>query len=538
MEKALLIAQMKYKRIGYFLLLSLILVLLISMPAIPAYAVSIYTIPNKGKIGDWIEIRGGGFEAGKIVLYYFSSDKADVGDNIDKEVTAYKCFNVTSFSVPDKLTDGRYQEDVHGGDYYIYAIYSGDKEIIAWTHFVILDGEIVLAPEEGTVGSEVKISGEGLRPNQKISAKCDDDKADIISGDRETDSKGQFTCTIIIPDSAAGSHTITVIDESGNKPEAKFSVKPKITLDPIKQAMGKAVTVNGTGFDRRDDITILVGGSEILTTPLSIHTSNHGSFSASFLVPFHYGSGAIKIEASDGRQAEAQLTILAGITLDPITSPTSPGHVGMELIVRGAGFSANSPVSITYTNNDEVIPVATVTADANGGFSSSFTVPPSVAGSHVITVTDGSSIATFTFTMESQAPPASVLLLPEVTTTAKAETHFDWKDVTDPSGVSYTLQVASDVNFTNVVLEKEGLPHSKYTLAEGEKLKSAGRKAYYWRVRAVDGASNEGEWTTSGLFYVGSFWASIPNWVWYSLFGLVILLAAVIGFWIKRRRSE
>jgi len=529
---------MKYKRIGYFLLLSLVLILLVSVPATPAYAVSIYVIPLQGKIGDWIEIRGGGFELGKIVLLYFSSDKADVGDDIDKEVTAYKCFNVFSFTVPDKLTDGRYKEDVHGGDYYIYATYSGDTEIIAWTHFVILDGEIELTPKEGTVGDEVKISGEGLRPNQKISVECDDDKVDIIGGDRETGSKGQFTCTIIIPDSAAGNHTITVIDESGNKPAAEFKVSPKITLDPVKQAMGKVVTVNGTGFNQREDITLLLAGNVIPTTPLSIHTSSRGSFSVSFVVPFHYGGGTVKIEASDGRRAEAQLTILVGIALDPITSPTSPGRVGMELIVRGAGFTANAPVSITYTNNDESIPVANVTAEANGNFEVSLTVPPSVAGSHTVTATDGSNIATSTFTMESQAPPVPVLLLPEVATAAKAETYFDWKDVTDPSGVSYTLQVASDVNFTNVVLEKEGLPHSKYTLAEGEKLKSAGRKAYYWRVRAVDGASNEGEWTTSGLFYVGSFWASIPNWVWYSLFGLVILLAAVLGFWIKRRRSE
>jgi len=529
---------MKYNRVGYSLLLIIILVLLVSVPTIPAYAVSIYLTPLKGEIGDWVEIHGGGFDIGKIVLYYFSSDKADVGDDIDKEVTAYKCITVSSFTVPDKLTDGRYKEDVHGGDYYVYAIYSGDKEIIAWTHFVVLDGEIKLAPEEGTVGSEVKISGEGLRPNQKISVECDDDKVDITGGDSQTDNKGQFTCTVIIPDSAAGNHTITVIDESGNKPGAEFSVQPKITLDPVKQPMGKAVTVNGTGFDRRDDITILLEGNEIPTTPLSIYTSNHGSFKASFLVPFHYGSGTVKVEASDGRRAEAQLTILAGIALDPITSPTSPGRVGMELIVRGAGFTANAPVSITYTNNDEAIPVATVTADAKGNFSPSFTVPPSVAGSHVITATDGSSIATSTFTMESQAPPVPVLLLPEVATAAKAEMYFDWKDVTDPSGVSYTLQVASDANFTTIVLEKEGLPHSEYTLAKGEKLEAAGRKAYYWRVRAVDGASNESEWTPSGLFYVGSFWASMPNWVWYTLCGLVILPLAILGFWVKRRHSR
>ena len=529
---------MKYNRIGYFLLLSIILALLVLVPAIPAYAVSIYVIPTQGEIGDWIAIHGGGFDAAEIVLYYFSSDKADVGDYIDKAVTAYKCITVTSFAVPDKLTDGRYEEDVHGGNYYFYAAYSGDKEIIARTNFLVLDGEIKIAPEEGTVGSEVKISGEGLRPNQKISAECDDDKADIISGDNQTDSKGQFTCTIIIPDSTAGNHTITVTDESGNKPGAEFSVQPKITPDPTKQAMGKTVTVNGTGFNPRGVITIFLSGNEISTTPPSIYPNDHGSFSASFLVPFHYGCGAVEVRASDGLQAGALLTILPGIALDPVTSLTSPGHAGMELIVRGAGFTANAPVTITYTKNGETVSVATVTADAKGNFSPSFTVPPSVAGSHVITASDGSTIAIATFTMESQAPPLPVLLSPGVATTAEAETHFDWADVTDPSGVSYTLQVASDADFNTIVLERKGLPRPGYTLAKEEKLKSAGKKAYYWRVRAVDGASNEGEWTPSGLFYVGSFWTSMPGWVWYAFYGFGILLLVVLGLWVWRWRRR
>ena len=549
---------MKYNKICCLLALSIILALLLSVFAIPSHAAGgvIALDPEEGKIDKRIEVDGGGFNA-KAVCIYFSSDKADVGDNIDSQVTAYEKVVTASvvtastdaggdftrtydFTVPEALTDGGHKEDVHGGDYYVYATYSTSKEIIAVATFTVIDGEIWLSPEEGTVGTEVEISGEELRHNQKITVKYEGDEVDITSGDNETDSDGQFVCTIIIPESIAGNHVITVTDESGNKPEAEFSVKPKITLNPAEQAVLQEVRVIGTGFNKKEFITIRFDGDKLSTTPAVVETNYRGSFSGSFLVPSRDSGGIIRIEASDTffNRAEAQLTILAGIRLDPITSPTSPGYVGMELTARGGGFIADAMVTITYSINDEAIPVATARTNANGNFSASFTVPPSVAGSHAITATDDTSTVTATFTMESQAPPVPVLLLPKVADTAEAEAYFDWEDVDDDSmPVTYTLQVASDANFTNIVLEREGLPASGYTLSKEEKLESTGKEAYYWRVKAVDGACNESEWSSPGLFYVGFSWTTMPNWVWYILYGLGALLLGVLGFWVRKMRG-
>ncbi len=534
---------MKYNKICCILALSAILTLLLSVSAVTTQAAGgvIRLDPEEGKIGDWIEISTYGFDAGKVVRLYFSSDKADKGDDIDGEVTTYERITDDIFTVPDKLTDGSREEDVHGGDYYVYAAYGSSKEIIAVATFTVIDGEICLDPEEGTVGSEVEISGEELRKNQKITVEYDGDKVDIISGDNETDSDGQFTCTVIIPESAIGDYTITVIDESGNKPEAEFTVKPKITLSPAEQEAGKEVEVSGTGFSRKDAIVVTLDGYRIDTTPAFIETNRHGSFNCSFAVSLYDSYGTRKVEATDRsfNRAEAQLTVLAGIWLSPATSPTSPGHVGMELIIHGVGFIANAMVTITYSEDDEVITGATATADAGGNFMVSFTVPPSIAGSHAITATDGTSTATSTFTMESQAPPMPMPLLPKLTSTAEAEAHFDWEDVTDPSGVSYTLQVASDADFTTIVLEKEGLSHSEYTVAEEEKLESTEKEApYYWRVKAVDGTSNESEWTYPRLFYVGFSWTSIPDWVWYTFYGLGVLLLGILGFWVRRKIAK
>lgn len=544
---------MRHSKIGYFLILGIILALLGLLSPGPAHALpkAIYLLPSKGKIGDWIGVNVYNFSPAKVVDIYLSSDEAGIDDTIGRQVTAYQHMvedstvgstfggtfaSMRFFIVPDRLTDGEDKEDVHGGEYYVCATYPPSTTIVCAATFTVIDGEIEIDPEEGAVGSEVEISGEGLRPEQEISVEYDDAEVDIISGDRETDSLGQFLCNIIIPESVTGEHTVAVIDESGDRPEAEFSVKTKITLDPGEQAIGGVVAVSGTGFPEEEAITLTIGGRRVDTTPPSLITDDLGSFNCSFVVPFFDGCGERNVGAGDGegvRLADAQLAVLAGITLSP-TSPSSPGHVGMKVTVRGIGFSAGADVVVTYAVDGEAIPVATAMTDDSGKLSLSFAAPPSVAGSHAVTATDGVITLTSVFTMESQAPPMTRLLLPKIGGTLEA--YFDWEDVSDPSGVSYTLQVASDGSFTTILLEQSGLPQSEYAVAKGEKLASTKANApYYWRVKAVDGASNEGGWSLSGLFYVGSSWLS--NWVWYVFCGLGVLLLVTIVFWLRRRRT-
>jgi hypothetical protein len=47
--------------------------------------------------------------------------------------------------------------------------------------------------------------------------------------------------------------------------------------------------------------------------------------------------------------------------------------------------------------------------------------------------------------------------------------------------------------------------------------------SYYWRIRAVDGAGNEGDWTNGQLFKVGGEW-----WLFAVAFGVIIILALII----------
>jgi len=113
--------------------------------------------------------------------------------------------------------------------------------------------------------------------------------------------------------------------------------------------------------------------------------------------------------------------------------------------------------------------------------------------------------------------------------------YFDWKDVTDPSGVTYTLQVATDKTFTaaSLILIEEGLTKSEYTLEE--ELESTKKDApYWWRVKAIDGVGNESGWTGAGSFDVG-FVFELPKWALYLLIALGGVALFFIGFFVGRR---
>lgn len=205
-------------------------------------------------------------------------------------------------------------------------------------------------------------------------------------------------------------------------------------------------------------------------------------------------------------------------------------------MMGGTGFEANGTITIKY--DDEVMD--TVTADDTGIFVATFKVPASQHGQHKITASDGTSTEELTFTVESVAPDIPEPLLPEMGVKVKSPVSFDWKDVTDESSpVTYTLQIATDDDFTadSIILEKTELTESQYTLSEKEVLELAGKETpYYWRVRAVDAASNEGEWTANNEFYVTGA-INLPNWALYTLLGIGAVLIFGIGYWLGRRTA-
>lgn len=531
-------------------LATILSLLVVAIPASHALAITdderISLDPDEGEIGEEVEVSGTDFEESYdyggddykdyYVSVYFTDESVDEGDDID-DLDNYEVVDSsdwvdedgewdTTFDVPDELTEGDEGDAVvTGGDYYVFVTYEDDDEIVAVAEFTVIAAEIVLDPTRGPVGTEVEITGTDFTKYDYIYIDFDGDELDIESGEDEVDRYGEFTVTVLIPESTAGEHTITVTDDSDVAAEATFTVEPEISLSAATGAAGDTITVSGTGFGREVDVSVEFDGTELNSTV----SDDYGSFNVGIKLPVR-ASGPYTVEAKDEERnkAAADFEVKAGITLNPAN-----GNVGSQLTVSGSGFTPNASVNISYAGAQ----VATATADGSGKFTASFEVPKSQSGARTVTAADGANTATATFTMESVPPPVPAPQLPLMDDKAKSQAYFDWNDVTDPSGVTYSLQIATDQGFSSLVLEKTGITDSEYTLTKEEKLVSTKKDApYYWRVQAVDGAGNESGWTTPGAFYVG-FSLSFPTWALYTLIGIAGVLLLLVGFLLGRRTS-
>ncbi len=550
---------MKGNRSLRILATAIILAMLIAIiPVTPALAAgSISVTPTSGEIGDEVEVEGRNFEPGERVYIYFSNEEADEGDDVDdldsyKRVVAPYAGDTGSldppegyfwafFDVPEELDDGDEEIDVTGGQYYVYATYDNDGgEIVAKDEFSVIG--LSISPDEGPVGTRVTVNGSGFEGNEDIEIKFGStDMTDDIEGNDETDNDGEFTSYFLVPETTAGDHTITV-EVDNDEAEAEFTVEPAIEIDPADGAVDDRILVSGTGFARMEDFSITFDGEEVGGD----RTDTNGSFETYVNVP-EVAAGEYDVEAEDddNNSAKATFTISTDVSISPTTSVSSPGAVGDSLTISGTGFKPSSEITITYTSDPVVF---YTTSESDGSFSLTFEVPPSQAGEHIITASDGTSSISVTFFMESTSPAIPQPLLPYMNDKAKSLAYFDWEDVTaSPDGVveeslpiTYDLQIATDETFTSasILVNKTGLTTSEYTLTEEEALESANAEApYYWRIRAVDAASNASGWTGAGIFTVGFIFnfPDIGGWLLYLLIGVGALVLFFVGFWLGRR---
>jgi len=485
------------------------------IPATPAFALPEITLsPASGSIGTEVTITGTDFASFKNTELTILFDNSEI-DASPLTVPESGSFT-TTFTVPD---------DAEPGTAYVKVEMVLGGEIKK--SFLIKGAGISLDSEEGVVGTVVTVDGQGFYAGSDVDIYYYSKGSKVNVATETATAGGDFSYTLSIPESTAGEHKIIAEDILGNPAEAGFEVLPSIILSAYTGATDDRLTIGGSGFAGQSDITIHFGGTEVAEDV----TNKYGGFQITLSVPaLESGSYVVEAEGDDDNWSKAAFTIAAGATLNQ-----SSGEVGTPLIISGVGFNAAVLITITYDN----LEVATTVSDDSGTFSAAFNAPPSSGSNHTITVTDGSNTAECIFTMESEAPPVPVLVLPEDGSKAEAMTYLDWEDAADPRGISYTLQVATSEGFTpaSIVLEKDGLTGSEYTVSEAEELSPSTREApHYWRVKATDGAANSSEWSEAGSFYVSSSFV-IPGNVRNVLIGIGIGAAIFFGFWLGRRTA-
>lgn len=458
---------------------------------------SISITPRSGATGTTVTVSGTGFRDNQSITITFDGDRVDtrpstIRTDDDGSFTA-------SFDVPTCINR---TPEVAASD----GKYTGAAE------FTIL-ANISLTPQSGYVGDKLSVTGDGFRSNRLITLTFDGEAVTTTPMSIHSDETGCFDANLDIPPSSTGGHTIRA-DDGIEVAEANFTTLSAISITLTSGPINAEVMVNGSGFGPGRVVTIRFAEEHVRTSA----TDAKGSFSDQFIVP-PSSSGNYSVIASDGvTTARAIFTVTTSIEVRPQT-----GYVGTPITVTGTGFT--SAITIQY---DDVV-VATTTADANGAFSISFGAPLSIHGHHTVIVSDAINTIEATFTMESDAPPIPGLLSPENGSRQNSRPSFNWAPVSDLSGVTYTLQIATDNSFSTLLLEKQGLTQSQYTLAQQEGLRSTDSKTpYYWRVRAIDGASNESAWSTPGTFYV----RFLPQW---AIYVLIVAVSVLISVLISRK---
>jgi hypothetical protein len=494
------------------LLLSLAVVL---VPATPVLALPEITLsPSSGSVGTEVTVNGTGFESfsGTEISIFF--------DNVEIAASPLTVPDNGAFTVSFEVPD-----DIEPGTAYVKVttVIGGAVR----KSFIVEEPEIELDTDEGVVGTVVTVEGRGFYAGGVVDLYYYRGGSRLNLGDETAGAAGGFSYTFTIPDSSAGEHRIKAEDIMDNSAETSFEVVPAISLSSALGAIGDDIFINGTGFAADGDLDVYFSNMKMVQ-----ETANkYGSFEVILRVPtIESGVYAIEAEDDEDNKARATFTVAAGATLSP-----TAGFVGAPVAVSGVGFKAGAIVTVTYDGEE----VATAVPGSNGAFSVSFVVPSSTGGNHTVTVSDGTNSAAPIFTVEQEAPPAPVLRSPDDGDKAEAAAEFDWEDVEDDSGISYTLQVATKDSFaaSYIVLEKVGLTESEYEVSEEEELEPSSKESpHYWRVKAVDGAANESEWSEVGSFYVGSRF-TLPETAKKVLIGLGIAGACFLGFWLGRRTA-
>jgi hypothetical protein len=489
----------------------LIVFLVTAIAAIPAAAADPRqeVLPNEGPLGTIVYVRIWDYTPNKQVMVMMGSSTTVTPGTaiVAKETTDSTGYAVASFEV-----------DTFAGGRYTLIIDDGTNKGIAY--FRVLP-KITLGETTGFVGDAIVIAGNGFAATKPISVFLDDTK--VTTGD--SDDKGRFyDVKFVLPATAKGDHKIKVVDSEANTTTATYSVKQKMTVSPTSTTVGAELTITGTGFQAKD-ITIYFDDKDIT----AVRADVNGGLTAKIKVPA-CSDGVHKIKADDGlNRSYAEITITSAITINP-----NSGNIGIPVAIQGSGFRPGFPLTVNYDNTKMD---AALVSD-QGTFTFNFKVPKSRSGAHSITVTDGVNTQKATFTIEATAPLAPTLNLPADLSRVKEEVHFEWSAVSDPSGVSYVLEIAEDAKFSKIIASTANLLQCSFDLPDDDKLIPTQKTPYYWRVKAIDGASNEGPWSSVGSFYKGytleTVVTNMPGWTKFTLIGLGVALVAFLFFWLGR----
>jgi hypothetical protein len=564
----------------------LIIALAICLMAIPcisspvsAASFRIYTggsiAKDEGYIGDTIEIGGSWSVSSDNDLYiYFEIDENDEDDWPNESYENTGSSEEIDAGPPPTY---EYQFDRDDIQFTIPECYSGEHEIwicddddpddevdtLTFTVYPYIE----IDEDKGPAGTEVGMTGWGWHKKDSdfeiwllldtgepssstladleegtdyvVAWSADDADTDVeIDSDIEHQGTWKEEIIFTVPPASQGEHWVYAVgDENDDIDEyhikgAPFEVTPSILSDVKSGIPGTEVTVTGIGFaSEEENIEISFDGETIAS---GIRADEDGYWAKAFKVPTA-GAGSYTITVEGDQTSKSDLDELKFEIKSTLSMTPMEGNVGTVITISGTGLPASTPVTVTYDNTL----AKSGTTDASGTLES-ITFPATHTQSthqsaHTVIVNYGSTLETYTFNMESTAPAIPTLKAPadgiRIGIISKVTPTFEWAAVTDPSGVSYNLELATTPDFAQVLIARTELSVPSYSITEIEALEYG---VYYWRVKAIDGAMNDSGWSATSSFKVGL----LPLWAFITIIALAAVLIIFLVIILLRRGRD
>jgi hypothetical protein len=345
-----------------------LLFLMVSFIPSPAQAFSLGLEPSTGTVGMDVKIPAFcQYGEGDYYLYWGESNQLIAQGTVD----AKGCTPIY-FKVP-QTSRGKHTVTLKVGTR-------------SFTRDFTITGTVALSIKKGPVGSQILVQGFGFE-NQEGGIHITYDGNNVASS-IAADRNGSWQYTLKIPVGSRGNHVIsasgpsTTAQEVGNRP---FEVSPTIAVNPPSGWVGRVVNISGVGFGNGEsNITVLY---DDLPVKSGLIADSAGSWQSSFSVPAS-SKGTHKLDARGNMTTaeevpEVKLNIAPGIRVEQTSGKIGEIiRVGDTLLVSGIGFQANeSNIAVTF---DGIAIIEKITGDAQGSWSTQFSVPATNRGEHIV----------------------------------------------------------------------------------------------------------------------------------------------------------
>lgn len=352
--------------------------------------------PDEGEPGTIVTVSGYNYTANDNITVYWD------GSPVNNTITDSSGNFQVKFQVPPDATGGLHV--VNASDVN-YSIATFNVTAPPPTQNAIIS----LSPNKGDPGQVVQVVGAYFGANEPITIRFDGQVVNTTN----SNSTGGFSCTFVVPDTYGGSHLVNASDSKYALAVFNVTAPPPgqgalITLTPSYGPRGSIVKVYGKYFEPNDNVKVYWEGALLNSTT----TNSSGEFVVYVTVPSNAPGGNNLVNASDSKYAIGVFNV-TGVPSGPsptITLDPKQGGIGTVVQVVGNYFPSNVDVKLYW---DSTL-LKQLTSNSTGGFATTFTVPSTTGGYHLVNASSPINYAldTFYVNVTQVGPQPSITINP------------------------------------------------------------------------------------------------------------------------------